>query len=137
MGRVSEDIGAQFGRAAEAMRAFARAAGAMPPDPGATVAALVACPEGGEAVAFRQPFTIGQAADCGLRLADEYASAHHALCAPDGDGWTIEDPGSMNGTWLLGSTGPARIRAPRVIAKGDRVKVGHTVITLVPAWVYA
>lgn len=82
---------------------------------------------------FRERFTIGRGDDCGLRLDDEYASVRHALCVPDRGGWTVEDLGTMNGTWLLSAAGLVRVRGPRLVAKGDRIRVGRTVITLVPA----
>ena len=131
---MSEGIWGDIGRAAEAMQALAEALNDGSPAGGnVTVAALVACVDGGQSLVFRERFTIGQGGDCGLRLDDKFASARHALCAPGPHGWTVEDLGSANGTWLLGATGPVRVRGPRPVAKGDRIRVGHTVITLVPA----
>lgn len=98
------------------------------------MAALVVSLDGGEPAVFEEQFTIGQGEICGLRLTDGYASTVHARCAPRADGWTVEDMGSTNGTWLLDGTAQGlRVYGPRLIAKGDRVKIGKTVITLVPA----
>ena len=77
---------------------------------------------------FTDRFTIGTKG-CDLILADEYVSNMHAVCYPEGDGWIIEDLGSVNGTWV----GGARVWSPFALAKGDRIKVGHTVMTVVPA----
>lgn len=86
-------------------------------------------PEGAEARVFTESFTIGRRGD--LALDDEYASPFHARCFPDGGEWMIEDLGSTNGTWTV--PGMSRVRAPRRLAKGDVVMIGHTRITVVPA----
>lgn len=76
---------------------------------------------------FDRRFTIGREGT--FPVDDEYASKLHVACWPDGDGWVAQDLGTMNGTWLNGQKfyGPARL------AKGDKLKVGHTTITVVPA----
>ena len=131
---MSEDIGAASRRASEAMRAFAETLnGGSPAGGNVTVAALVARTGDDRTLVFRERFTIGQGRDCGLRLDDRFASTYHAQCAPGPHGWTVEDLGSTNGTWLLSAAGPVRVRAARPVAKGDRIRVGQTVITLVPA----
>lgn len=84
---------------------------------------------------FTQAFTIGrESAD--LALADKLVSTVHAYVYPDGPFWVIEDAGSMNGTWLqvvgYDLTGCTRLRAPHKIGKGQRFRLGRTVITAVP-----
>lgn len=81
-----------------------------------------------QTVVLHEACTIGRAGT-GIRTPDEYASPEHAALTPDGDGWTIEDLGSTNGTWLNGE----RIYGPRQVTKGDKVRVGRTTLTLVPA----
>jgi pSer/pThr/pTyr-binding forkhead associated (FHA) protein len=41
----------------------------------------------------------------------------------------IEDLGSTNGTWLNGR----RFRAPQHLKRGDKIKIGRTVMTVVSA----
>jgi pSer/pThr/pTyr-binding forkhead associated (FHA) protein len=82
---------------------------------------------------FAAAFTIGRRpSDDGVSalilLDDEYVSPLHAACYPSGDGWAIEDLGSMNGTWLNG----VKVYGAQLLARGDKVKVGHTVLTAVP-----
>lgn len=48
-----------------------------------------------------------------------------------GDGWTVEDLGSTNGT-SIGTEGE-QVWGARLLRKGDRVRIGHTVLTVVPA----
>ena len=64
----------------------------------------------------------------GLEIDDEYASHWHALFSPRLDGWTVEDAGSTNGTWLNGE----KIYGARKLAKGDKVRIGRTELTVVP-----
>ncbi|WP_433225352.1 FHA domain-containing protein [Actinomadura formosensis] len=66
---------------------------------------------------------IGRAPACQFVLTDLTVSRFHAEIYPAGEGWTICDLGSMNGTrvngWRL--TGPARLRP------GDEVGFGNAV----------
>lgn len=60
---------------------------------------------------------------------DKYVSPSHATVYPAGDGsWVIEDNGSTNGTWA----GSVRVYKAR-LGKGDRLRVGRTVLTFIPA----
>lgn len=79
---------------------------------------------------FFNRFTIGRE-ECDIDLsADEYVSKRHAEVIPDGHGtWHVEDLGSTNGTWI----GPMRTYRSK-LRKGDQLKIGHTVLTVVPAW---
>jgi pSer/pThr/pTyr-binding forkhead associated (FHA) protein len=90
---------------------------------------LLAQPEGSDPRVFTTLFRIGTAEDAGLRLhGDAYVSVRHAECRPYEGDWYIEDCGSMNGTWVNG----IRVRGPYRLEKGDRVRVGRTMITVVP-----
>lgn len=70
-----------------------------------------------------ESWTFGTAADCDVRVADEYVSNHHCRITRDSDGavW-IEDLGSMNGTWVNG----ARVWNKRRIQPGAKIRIGHT-----------
>jgi pSer/pThr/pTyr-binding forkhead associated (FHA) protein len=64
-----------------------------------------------------------------LALGDDYASNQHARFLIAHGLWYVKDLGSTNGTWLNGR----RIHAPQRLKKGDKVKIGHTVVTVVSA----
>ena len=82
----------------------------------------------GQSLVFRDQFTAGSRGS-GIVIQDEHATGEHAVFRPGSNGWTVEDLGSTNGTWLNG----ARIWGPRVLCKGDQVRIGHTVLTVIPA----
>ena len=64
-----------------------------------------------------------------LAVSDEYASNHHARFQIAHGLWYVQDLGSTNGTWLNGR----RIHAPQRVKKGDKIKIGHTVVTVLSA----
>jgi hypothetical protein len=65
---------------------------------------------------------IGRVAPEGLQLADPEVSRNHATVWPEGDGLSLRDLGSANGTFVNG----ARISAPTRLANGDSIRVGNT-----------
>ena len=64
-----------------------------------------------------------------LAVGDEFASNQHARFLIAHGLWYVKDLGSTNGTWLNGR----RIHAPQALKKGDKVKIGHTVVIVVSA----
>ena len=64
-----------------------------------------------------------------LAIDDEYASNHHARFQIAHGLWYVKDLGSTNGTSLNGR----RIHAAQRLKKGDKIKIGHTVVTVVSA----
>jgi pSer/pThr/pTyr-binding forkhead associated (FHA) protein len=70
--------------------------------------------------------TIGRAADNSLVVEDDYASSHHCRLVPGPAGWTLEDLGSTNGTFI----GKSRVTAPVSVKAGSSFKVGRTVLEL-------
>ncbi len=70
--------------------------------------------------------SIGRAAGCQITVDDTYVSQIHArVFARDGK-WMVEDLGSTNGTWM----NRQKVAGPMVMAPGDRVQVGNTVLEL-------
>lgn len=70
--------------------------------------------------------TIGRAEKCHVALDDPYVSQVHArIFAKDGS-YMIEDMGSTNGTYV----NRRRITAPAELNRGDRVKIGKTVLEM-------
>jgi pSer/pThr/pTyr-binding forkhead associated (FHA) protein len=76
---------------------------------------------------FSSTFTAGRQGS--IVINDEFASTHHARFQIAHNLWFIEDLGSTNGTWLNGR----RFRAPQHLKKGDKIKIGRTVMTVVSA----
>lgn len=68
--------------------------------------------------------TIGRTADNAVRVADALSSRHHCRISRTPDGWRVEDLNSRNGTTLNGQ----RIEGKRVLAVGDQVAIGESVI---------
>jgi hypothetical protein len=77
--------------------------------------------------AFDKEFTAGRQG--ALALGDDYASNNHARFQIAHGLWYVKDLGSTNGTWLNGR----RIHAAQRLKKGDKIKIGHTVVTVVSA----
>ena len=76
---------------------------------------------------FDAEFTVGREGN--LTIDDEFASSHHARFQVAHGLWYVEDLGSTNGTWLNGR----RIQAAQWLKKGDKIRIGHTVMTVEPA----
>jgi pSer/pThr/pTyr-binding forkhead associated (FHA) protein len=82
---------------------------------------------GDERHVFDADFTVGRQGT--LVISDEFASGHHARFQAARGLWYVEDLGSTNGTWLNGR----RIHSPQLLKKGDKIKIGHTVMVVVSA----
>src|SRR6266566_7395492 len=71
--------------------------------------------------------SIGRAPDNTLVITDSQSSGHHAEVRPDGQGYSVVDKGSTNGTYV--NDQPLAAHAPRPLAAGDRIRIGTSVIT--------
>jgi pSer/pThr/pTyr-binding forkhead associated (FHA) protein len=76
---------------------------------------------------FDAEFTVGR--EGSFVIDDEFASGRHARFRVAHGLWYVEDLGSTNGTWLNGR----RIQAAQWLNKGDKIRIGHTVMTVEPA----
>lgn len=76
---------------------------------------------------FNAEFTVGRQGN--LPIDDEFASGYHARFQIAHGRWYVEDLGSTNGTWLNGR----RIQAAQWLKKGDKIRIGHTIMTVEPA----
>lgn len=83
--------------------------------------------KGDQRYTFSTDFTVGRQGN--LASSDEFASTRHARCHVAHGLWYIEDLGSTNGTWLNGR----RIGGPQRLKKGDKIRIGHTMMTVVAA----
>ncbi len=73
---------------------------------------------------FHKDFTVGRQGS--LPINDEHASSHHALFQAAHQLWYVEDLNSTNGTFLNNR----RIFSAQRLKRGDKVKIGRTVITV-------
>jgi pSer/pThr/pTyr-binding forkhead associated (FHA) protein len=73
---------------------------------------------------FGAEFTAGRQGT--LVISDEFASNHHARFTKAHGLWYVADLGSTNGTWL----NRRRIHAAQRLKKGDRISIGHTIVTV-------
>lgn len=73
-----------------------------------------------------QPLTgrtsVGRHPDQTIQLLDRVVSKEHAIFEPSGEGWTVRDGGSRNGTFVNGE----QIPGLHALKDGDRVTVGST-----------
>lgn len=69
-----------------------------------------------------EPVRIGRAPGVTVVVADDFVSDEHAEFLPEGDGWSVRDLGSTNGTHLNGG----KVVRTTPIAAGDQVRVGKT-----------
>ena len=76
---------------------------------------------------FHAYFTAGRQG--ALTISDEFASNQHARFQIAHGLWYVKDLGSTNGTWLNGR----RIHAAQRVKKGDKIKIGHTVVVVISA----
>jgi hypothetical protein len=74
---------------------------------------------------FHTDFTVGRQGR--LPISDDHASGHHALFQFAHGLWYVQDLDSTNGTWLNGR----RIYQSQRLKKGDKVRIGRTVILVV------
>jgi len=75
---------------------------------------------------FDAEFTVGR--EGSFVIDDEFASGRHARFQVARGRWYVEDLGSTNGTWLNGR----RIQATQWLKRGDKIRIGHTVMTVEP-----
>lgn len=76
---------------------------------------------------FDATFTVGREGN--LVIDDQFASSYHARFQVAHGRWFVEDLGSTNGTWLNGR----RIQGAQWLKKGDKVRIGRTVMVVEPA----
>jgi pSer/pThr/pTyr-binding forkhead associated (FHA) protein len=119
----------------EEQQAWKAAVSAVAGQTGVTLADVEAVPAaqsllvqaGDQRHTFRADFIAGRQG--ALAVADDFASNQHARFQMAHGLWYVKDLGSTNGTWLNGR----RIHAPQRLKKGDKIKIGHTVVTVVSA----
>ncbi len=89
-------------------------------------AAVVEGDQRGKSFELQDELIIGRGDRCHLVLDDTYVSQVHARIFSRDGSYMVEDLGSTNGTYL----NRARITAPAELQRGDRVKIGKTVLEM-------
>jgi pSer/pThr/pTyr-binding forkhead associated (FHA) protein len=111
-------------------RSAAPAPARPPPKRSKKPARRIAVVEGdslrGKTFDIGEELTIGRAEKCSVVLDDSYVSQVHARIFANNGGYMVEDLGSTNGTYL----NRRRITAPTELQRGDRVKIGKTVLEM-------
>lgn len=110
-----------------AVSAVAGQTGVTLTDAEAVLAPALQVQVGDQRRTFQAEFTAGRQGS--LAITDDFASNHHARFHVAHGCWYVKDLSSTNGTWLNGR----RIHAAQRLKKGDKVKIGHTVVTVVSA----
>jgi pSer/pThr/pTyr-binding forkhead associated (FHA) protein len=80
----------------------------------------------GKSFDLSHELVIGRGEKCHIILDDTYVSQVHARIFPRGNAVVVEDLGSTNGTYL----NRKRVSAPSELQRGDKVKIGRTVMEL-------
>lgn len=89
-------------------------------------AAVIEGDKKGRSIDVAGEIIIGRAEKCHLVLDDSYVSQMHARIYSRDDSVLVEDLGSTNGTYL----NRRRITSPTELQRGDRVKIGKTVLEM-------
>jgi len=87
---------------------------------------VVEGPLKGKSYELGDDLTVGRAEKCHIVVDDTYISQVHARFFADGETFVVEDLGSTNGTYL----NRRRITSPAELSRGDRVKIGKTVLEM-------
>jgi serine phosphatase RsbU (regulator of sigma subunit)/pSer/pThr/pTyr-binding forkhead associated (FHA) protein len=69
-------------------------------------------------------YVIGRRSDCQIFVPDMRVSRQHARLWKDGDGWTLEDLGSNNGTYING----ARLQSATQLRHADEIMIANNKI---------
>jgi len=91
--------------------------------PGGTAGGSIVLEDGQRLALSAEPLTIGRATDAMVRLTDTSVSRRHAEVRRTGDGWSIVDLGSTNGTRVNGSP-----ITERRLQDGDTITVGDAAL---------
>jgi len=89
-------------------------------------AAVIEGDKKGRSFDLTEELIIGRAEKCHLVLEDSYVSQMHARIFTRDGSIMVEDLGSTNGTYL----NRRRITSPTELQRGDRVKIGKTVLEM-------
>jgi predicted component of type VI protein secretion system len=83
-------------------------------------ARLISCEGRGDIVVEGDLVVVGRHHDCDVRLHSSRVSRRHCCLAPGGEGLTVRDLGSTNGTFVNG-----RRICSAALHPGDELRIGH------------
>ena len=69
-------------------------------------------------------YVIGRRSDCQIFVPDMRVSRQHARLVRNGEGWTLEDLGSNNGTYING----VRLQSATVLRHDDEIMIANNKI---------
>jgi len=92
--------------------------------PGAEIVFVTSASQRGTRVPVRSAVVFGRSDQADVVLHDGFASDLHLRFTPEEEKIVLQDLGSTNGTYLNGR----RISEPVLVAKGDIVQVGRTIM---------
>ncbi|SES10729.1 FHA domain-containing protein FhaB/FipA [Corynebacterium cystitidis] len=79
-------------------------------------------------IASIEAFTLGRSNENDFVLGDDFSSSRHARLFRRGSDWFVEDLDSRNGTFVGGT----RIEQPERVSVGTDIKMGRTIVRLIP-----
>lgn len=88
--------------------------------------AVVEGPDIGRSYDITADAVVGRDPTASVHLNDGEVSRRHAIVTAEGDGASIEDLGSSNGTWI----GHERVDGTARLELGGRVRMGATILEL-------
>jgi serine phosphatase RsbU (regulator of sigma subunit) len=96
---------------------------------------LIQCPDGQmKSVPLTVRLSVGRSSAAELCFPDDAGlSRQHFAFEPEGDGWTVQDLGSKNGTFV----NAIPLRGKLQLQPGDRITAGHLTIVYSPESVHA
>lgn len=78
----------------------------------------------GETISVQPPIRLGRERNNDIVFEDPFVSGYHAEIDRYRGSWRLRDLGSKNGTWRNGT----RVAQPVVLAEGDRIKIGDSLL---------
>ncbi len=94
---------------------------------GACIVVIYGAELGKRVVLAPSPLEIGRSSQSGLCIPQESVGRRHARVVMDGPRHVLMDLGSANGTFVNDEL----VQGPRVLANGDRIKIGRTILKYV------
>jgi pSer/pThr/pTyr-binding forkhead associated (FHA) protein len=113
---VSRNIGAHLGGEAGVPVLSRRAGG--------RITIITSESQSGTMLEVRGSLVMGRSPEADMFLDDAYASGFHLRFTYEDERLQVQDLGTTNGTYVNGR----RITAPTLLAKGDTVQVGKTIM---------
>jgi hypothetical protein len=101
-----------------------RTSGVFPRKPAALIGTLTTV-EGVMFPLLEDQVSVGRLVSNSISLPDHSISSHHARVLRSSSGFTLEDLGSSNGSFVNGDP----VKEPRLLADGDVVRLGKVVLT--------